>query len=130
MSYEFTIEEKPNHLYVSATGERTRENVAAIAHRIIDACEKNLVKGVLVDVRQLTGRLRVFDSFMIVAIEFPRLKRLGVLSKAAIVDREENRARFAFFERISRNRGFNVRAFSQVSEATEWLRSSDTDAPE
>ena len=105
-SYEFTFVAEPEFLHITARGVRTREAVVALAWEIVDMSVQHQKNRILIDVRELSGRLSVFDSFMIVANEFPRLREKGSLKKAVIVDKQSNSYRFRFFETIARNRGF------------------------
>lgn len=81
----------------------------------------------LVDVRELGGQMGVFDAYSIPAEQFPLIKQLGVLVKAVIVDSEERRERYLFFESVARSRGFNFRAFGDIDSAVVWLLSEDDD---
>jgi hypothetical protein len=125
-TYELAFVKEGGHLCVRAKGVRTREAISYILAEILDGCIQHGAAKVLVDVRDLMGRLSIFDSFMIVANEFPNLQRRGVLEKAAIVDRKENGHRFRFFESLARKRGFNLRAFGDTEQATTWLYQVDT----
>lgn len=122
MSYELSIEKKPDFLHVHVTGIRTREAVAAMAKDIIDACVQHQTSKVLVDVRELTGRLSTLNAYEVPSVEFPKLKRPGLLKKAVIVDVEEFKDSFRFFETVARNRGFNLRIFGDIDKAIKWLR--------
>jgi hypothetical protein len=121
MTYELQIRIEEHYLYVCASGARTRSNVSSMAEAILDACSQNHVKRVLVDVRELTGRLSVFESYSIPVKVFPRLRKRGVLTKAVIVDSGERSDRSRFFESLARKLGFNIRIFEDVDRAIEWL---------
>ena len=124
-TYSLTIAVSKDHVRFLAKGNRTRDTITSIAMEILDTCVQRGFDTVLIDVRGLRGRLKVFDSLMIVKNEFPRLKRLGILKKAAIVDRQENRFRLHFFESIARSRGYNLGTFVDTEQAYLWLCESD-----
>jgi hypothetical protein len=110
-----------NFLSVRATGLRTSGNIASMAGEIVEECRKQNIDRVLVDVRELEGHLSIFESFMIPAKLFPRLKDRYVINKAVIVDTEKNRERIQFFESVARARDFNLRSFLDFDKARAWI---------
>ena len=125
MSYELNIRKKPDFLHVRVTGVRTRAAVVAMAKDILGACVQHQPPKVLVDVRELKGRGGTLDAYEVPSVEFPKLKRPGLLKKAVIVDVEEFKDSFRFFETVARNRGFNLRIFGDMHRAIEWLREGE-----
>ena len=119
----FGLEMRPEgtYLYVCATGERTTDNIAAAAQQIITACVEHRLDAALVDIREFEGRISVVDSFMIPVSLFPSLKQLGTLNRVAILDTKERGERARFFETVARKGGYNVRAFSRLQCAIDWL---------
>jgi hypothetical protein len=109
------------YLHACASGTRTLKNVSSIAREILDASIINETDKALIDIRQLEGRLSIFDSLLIITKEFPAIQQLRVLNKAAIVDAEDRRERSEFFERIARSRDYNIRIFEDVQTAIEWI---------
>jgi len=122
MSYRLKIENNEGTLLVKATGARTYENVLNMTLEIMEACIQHGTPKVLVDVRDLEGRLNVLDSFTIPDEVFPRIRDRRVIQKSAIVDVEEFQGAYRFFENVAVNRGFNLRIFSDQEEAMLWLR--------
>jgi hypothetical protein len=92
-----------------------------MAKEILEACLKNKTSRVLVDVRGLEGRLSTVDAYEIPTSYFPKLRRPGMLTKAAIVDVKEFKDSYQFFENVAVNRGYNLRMFGDIAEAIEWL---------
>ena len=119
--YSLTIVDGKDHVRFVAEGDRTRDTVTSVAREVLDTCAQRDLDTVLIDVRGLRGRLGVFDLFSMVVNEFPNLKRLGILKKAAIVDRQETRFRLRFFESIARSRGYNLGTFVDPEQANLWL---------
>ena len=74
----------------------------------------------MVDVKEMTGQLKVFDVYDLGTGAFKGLRRPGRL-KVSVVDLEDNRDRFGFFETVVQNQGFNLRFFSDADEAVRWL---------
>ncbi len=125
MAYELEIRKEEGFLYVSAKGVRTPDTISSMATEILEACIKHGIDKVLVDVRKLGGRLSIFDSFSIVVKEFPRITKSGAITKAALVEAEERRERYRFFETVARNRKYNIRAFEEIDAAAKWLCSNE-----
>ena len=130
MSFELDITNEQDYLIVQAKGDRSRKDVTALTQKVLDLCAEHQKERVLVDVSGLAGRLKIFESFQIVVDEFPALRKLGILKRIAIMDRDENLQRINFFETVARNRGFNVRAFATRDEATAWLAENPEQPPE
>ncbi len=125
MEYELDIKKEKHFVHARASGKRTRANVSSIAKEIFEACISNQVEEVLVDVRELDGRLSIFDSMMLISIDLLKLKQRGVLKRAAIVDADKRRERFQFFERIAHQRGYNIRLFGDINKALKWICESE-----
>jgi hypothetical protein len=118
--YTFAIEARDVCLYVRSSGVRTRATVTAMTMEIFDAALAKGLSKVLVDVRKLEGRLGILDSYLAVTDVFQRLRGKG-MRKAAIVDQQISSIRGWFIETLARNRGFNLRVFTDQEEAVEWL---------
>lgn len=125
MAYNLETIRNEDHILARLTGERTRDTVSSAGRIILDSCREHQVEKVLVDVRKLEGRLSVFDSLMLIMEEFPRLQQARVLKKAAIVDSVKRLERISFFESIARRRGFNIRTFTSMDSARDWLARDD-----
>ena len=123
MAYELDIKREENYLHVRASGTRTRDAIAAIARETLEACKQHQVNEILVDIRDLTGPMGIFDSLLIVTREFPKLKAKDVVKKAAIINARERKERSRFFEQIAVKRGYNIRVFEDLAPAIEWLKS-------
>lgn len=124
MSYNLTVVNKEEYLQAIVTGDRTAEAVLRFANDVIAACEEHGASKVMADVSGLTGKLKAFESFRIVADHFPKLWKRKWLLKTAVVDSPSNRGRFGFTEMVARNRGFRLRAFDNVAAAEAWLLES------
>lgn len=118
--YTLTFENRENHLFVLSNGLRTRGTVTAMAMEIFDAALANNLSKVLIDARELDGRLGVLDSYLLVTEVFQNIRGKGI-RKAAIVDEQINTLREWFLETVARNRGFNIRIFNDKEKALDWL---------
>ena len=120
MSYELSFKHQPDYLYVQVTGVRTIENIIAMAKDFLAVLDKNGYRKVLLDVRGMTGGLDPLNAYKLGKKDVQELKRPSQL-KVSIFDLEENRERFEFMENVAVNAGLNLRIFSDVDKAMEWL---------
>jgi hypothetical protein len=118
--YGFKIENKGGYLEATARGKRTREAVSALTIEFGKAGFDFHSSKILVDVRELEGSLKVYDSYQIVTQDFRKLRGKGI-QKAAIIDRKVPGVRGWFLETVAVNRGFNLRVFTDRQAALEWL---------
>lgn len=116
-----TMEKQKDILYVKTEGERTFKTLVTITEQIMEACRENDACLVLVDVRAMGSKLSIWEMFKLVTSCFARVRNRRVLRKAAIVDREDARPRYKFFETVADNRGYNLRIFEDSDEALSWL---------
>ena len=121
--YDITFTKNDDVLCVNARGQRTLEIVLSIAQKTIEACREHEVKKALVDVRDLEGRLSTINAYNLPAEYFAALRNPEVIRKVAIIDLEEFSDSYKFFENVAVNRGYNLRIFSDITIALEWLRS-------
>jgi hypothetical protein len=120
--YALAIEARDGYLFVVARGVRSRATVTEMTMEVFEVAIEHRVSKVLIDVRELEGRLGILDSYLLVTDVFQKLRGQGVC-KAAIVDRQVSSFRGWFLETVALNRGFNLRMFADQKEALEWLQS-------
>jgi hypothetical protein len=118
--FSLTVEPRGSCLYAAARGVRTGKTVSAIAFRIADAAAAHGFSRILVDVRRLEGRLGAVDGLAVVTDVFRKLRGTG-LRQAAILDIPQTALPNNLLETMARNRGFNLRIFSNESAALMWL---------
>jgi len=121
MPYDLDIKIEEHFLYASIAGLRSREAISSAITEIGEACREHQTERVLIDVRKLTGRIPIFDSLSLIFNDFPPIKKSTVVKRAAIVEAEIRRVRFTFFERVARNRDYDVRVFTDPETAVKWL---------
>ena len=125
MTYKIDIRCEPGYLYVQAWGTRSSGNLVSIVKDYFKANEEHGYKKILVDMRSMTGKLSAFDAYRFGTTAIEKAGEIDSKVKTAIVDLEENRKRFDFLEDASvNNRGFNLRYFSKVADAEQWLSKS------
>jgi hypothetical protein len=122
MSYQLTYKKEKNILHVKVSGVRNFQNVISIIKDIQQICVKKGTQRILVNVKDLEGHLNTIEAYEIPASVFPKLRKNNIIEKGAIVDREESRKYFSFLENVAVNRSFNLRFFTNIKDAAEWLR--------
>jgi hypothetical protein len=122
VSYNLKTEKKNDVLWVTATGPRSLETILAMSKDILAACEEEKVTKVLIDVRELEGRLSTMEAYAIPEQYFPKMRDRSVITRAALVDLKEFEHSDRFFENVAANRGFSLLIFSDPDEAVEWLK--------
>lgn len=121
-AYHLEIKIEDGYLYAAAKGKRSRKAIYAIIGELLEACKEQRIGRVVVDARQLSGRIPVFDSISVIFEKFPEIKATGVIKKAAIIDSQLRRVRSSFFERVAQGRGYNLNFFVDPDEAIAWIR--------
>ena len=122
MSYQLTYKKEKEILKVKVTGIRNFETVLSIIKDIQQICVNQSTCRVLIDVRSLEGHLKTMEAYEIPSTVFPKIREKRVIEKSAVVDLEESRKYFSFLENVAVNRSFNLRFFTNMEEAIEWLR--------
>ena len=120
MPYELSIKKEAEILYFYTTGKITMETASSMLKEIIDESAKHQFKKILVDITDMTGSLQTLEQY-----EFPKLipeefKRM----KIAMIDKEEDKNIWQFFETSVRNRGYNILTFTDTDDAKKWLLQS------
>ena len=72
-SYELSMTDHPDYLYVHARGIRTQQVVVLMAKEILSTSHERGFARVLVDVREMPGQLRAVEAYNIGTDDFPRL---------------------------------------------------------
>lgn len=122
MSYQLTYKKEKDILHVKVSGIRNFKNVTSIIKDIQKICVRKNTPIVLVNVKGLEGHLNTIEAYEIPASLFPKLRADNIIEKGAIVDREESRKNFSFFENVAVNRSYNIRFFTNTKDAIEWLQ--------
>ena len=121
MSYQLRVQETPGYVHILVTGANTPEVVRGYLREVLEICARGRRTGVLIE-ENLTGRgMNLAQIYNIVSEGSER--RLAHLLKIAFVNDNTAHpvASVKFAETVARNRGINVRAFSEVVQAGAWL---------
>ena len=120
MSYKLKTMEKKDYLYANVEGNRTSESIKNVTRDICEMCVKNQFSKVLIDVRNFKENVELIKLYSLASIELPEIIQKRI-KKVAIIDREGIEDNQRFFENVARNRGHNVRIFTDINDAEQWL---------
>ena len=111
------IEQRDGYIYVEYDEEYSIDVFVSTSKQVFDLCQKENYRKVLVNVTNMPGKVRTFQRFEIGvqgSLIFRNLIKVAVLYRKEEID--------WFAETVSKNRGLNAKIFSEVNEATEWLK--------
>ena len=86
---------------------------------MVEACSQTQISKALLDCRNMTGEINIFSSFMVAEYG---VKMIGIISKTALVAREDQMLSDNFVENVAVNRGVNLKLFTDADEAIDWLK--------
>ena len=116
MAWRIDTDLQPGYLMLRIIGNaeaRVTGEIVAAVYREIMASNRSKV---IVDIREVDGRLTVLETFNMVS-GFPSLQGI----RAAVIDRPENNQWFEFYETVSVNRGYCNKVFTEMEIAMDWL---------
>jgi len=119
MSIQLQIEEMPDYLKAKFTGAGIPEEVWRQFEAIAEYCKRANKNKLLLDFTDARGDISLTDRYFagVSAQVFAHYKVI----KVAGVDRPEKLDPKMFGELVARNRGVNVRGFTNVEDAEQWL---------
>jgi hypothetical protein len=122
---EAHFEHTPDWLLVRMRGTMNAAWFVALIGRVAQAARDGPTAAILVDGREMVGSLSDMDRYDIGVAA--ALQRFGV--PVAVVGTEPLIDPGRLGEIVARNRGVNVRAFTDYDAACAWLRGQATSAP-
>ncbi len=111
------IEQTPDCLLVSARGTMSVAWFIALVGRIAQVVRDTPTKSALIDVREVVGSLSDMDRYDIGvgAASFGIRVPVGIVGTEPLIEPDH------LGEVVARNRGMNVRAFTDYDAASRWL---------
>ena len=100
------------------TGEFTEVMGKKCIDAMVEACSQVQLSKALLDCRKMIGEIQTLESFMVADYGG---KMRGFLSKMALVGREDQMLLDSFVENVAVNRGVNLKIFTDIEEAIDWL---------
>jgi hypothetical protein len=121
MSFQLTIDRRPNYLHVKVTGVNSPQTVRGYFAEVRAACERDHCPNVLIE-EQLEGpRLSLLEVFQLVSegsqSVWPKVHRIAYVD----VNGPPVGGHMPFAETVAVNRGAQVRVFADVAAAENWL---------
>ena len=107
------------YLHFDYTGEFSEVLGKRCIDVMVEACSQVQISKALLDCRNMTGEIQMFSSFMVAEYG---IKMIGIISKTAIVVREDQMLHSNFVENVAVNRGVNFKIFTDADEAIDWLK--------
>ena len=86
---------------------------------MVEACRQVQISKALLDCRNMTGEIRIFDSFKVAEYG---VKMVGAIFKTALVGRQDQMLPDNFVENVAVNRGINLKIFTDADDAIDWLK--------
>ena len=125
MAYILNFEHRGSYLYITVTGENTPDNIIHYLSEVRDLCEQYKVLDVLI-VENLGGpSLDTFSIFDII-LKVSEQTTKSVRNIAYVdINPEHNPDEMVFAENVAVNRGINVRIFSSIQAAEQWLEKKE-----
>jgi hypothetical protein len=123
MSIELTIQEEPHFLHVKCSGEFEPAVFVNACKEALSFASEKKIAAILIDGTRLTGeRITTMDRFKI-GEEFAKLQHsLPFVARVAVVGNEPLVDPNRFGETVAVNRGASGKVFTDMEEATRWLK--------
>jgi hypothetical protein len=118
MSVQLQIEETPNYLVARFIGSGVAEEVWQRFELIAEHCKRANKNKLLIDYTEAHGEISLWDRYYLG--DFAQVFKSYKI-KVAAVDRPDQRDPYRFGEMVARNRGVDIRGFTNVEDAAEWL---------
>lgn len=117
MSYQVVASPQGDVLQIKLTGE-TDGHADEIARDVFAQIEATHARKLLIDTRQLTGRLGLGSMYL----HMQRYPRNAPHIKTAVVDLPEHTEFATFHELAASNLGYSIRYFEDPRQAWDWLK--------
>src|SRR5215471_13855626 len=121
MSIQFQIEEMPDYLAVRFTGTGAVEDVPQPFELIAEYCIRANKNKLLLDFTGARGYGKLYLADRYFFGEQAQIFARYELGKVAVIARPERVDPEKFADVVAQNRGINLRSFTNVEEAREWL---------
>ena len=110
-----------NYLELIVSGELTIDVSEEVNPDLIkNECKKRRLKKILINAHNLSGKITIMDRF-ILAKKFAQSFTGSNIQIAAVSNKDLEYPAVPFFETAAINRGVNVKVFTDIEKAKEWL---------
>ena len=107
-----------SYIYCDYTGDFSVDTGMACIDALVDACVQHKCFKALFDCSHMIGEMGIFQRFQV--IQYAEKTR-DIALKTAILGREDQVLPDKFAETVAMNRGINLRVFTDLEEAKNWL---------
>jgi hypothetical protein len=126
MVLEYKVEPKNGYLLMTCTGTYEPSAAGEFTDQIVEACKIHRPAKFLIDLRQVEGDMTTMNRFelsVLAAAKYFANILTGQISKCryAIVGNHPLVDPHKFEETVATNRGINVRTFTELKNACNWL---------
>ena len=105
--------------YFEFSGEFSPETGKQCIDAMVEVSSQSQISKALLDCRKMTGEIQIMESFMVAKYG---VQMIGAISKFALVGREDQMFPDNFVENVAVNRGVNLKLFTDVEKAIDWLK--------
>ncbi len=113
------IIQKEAYIRFDFTGDFSEATGKQCIDAMIEAGGQLQLSKALLDCRAMTGEIHIIESFQVAKYS---VKMIGFISKIALVGREDQMFPDNFVENVAVNRGVNLKIFTDVEKAIDWLK--------
>jgi hypothetical protein len=126
MALNFKVEPQTTYLLMTYEGRYEPSLADQITSQVIEACVKNQLPKVLVDIRKVEGQMSTMDRYNLATLAAKKYldeKLAGKIqsTRFAWVENHPMVDPKKFGETVATNRGLNIKVFTEVKEALAWL---------
>lgn len=122
-----SITNMDSYLLVEFHGEFSVESGKHCVDRMAEACDKHQLSKVLLDCRNIKGKMPVFDRFQVAEYGASKRRQIG---RFALLNREDVLLPDNFVENVAVNRGMQMKIFTDFEQAERWLTKSGSAKPD
>jgi hypothetical protein len=117
MPFIVEVERTPHYVRFNVTGSASLKNYFDLIEAAASDTAANRDKLLMVDLRQVVGRLSFTDQFFIGEIVAAKLKHIHKLASLVAADPSSYNS-----QKVANRRGVNLRSFDSEQQAIGWLR--------
>ena len=117
LGYRLKHEVKGDILHVTYSGKIRKKQMDKIMNKIYALLYKHHSKKVLIDSLSADVHLELAEIMVMAKTHPPVFKR----TKTAVVEKEKKQAQFSLYQTVTENHDVNLRFFTTMKEAEEWL---------
>ena len=119
MIKDLKIIQREDYILFDFRGEFSQEAGKQCIDAMVEACSQSQISNALLDCRNMAGEIQILESFMVAKYG---VQMIGVITRFALVGREDQMFPDNFVENVAVNRGINLKLFTDVEKAIDWLK--------